>query len=81
MWVVPAAAGPECSPMRTSRHEPGWWRTLKARTELRMSRAMSEIWIAWSAHTLGIPPTTMYASPMVSTFCGKKVPVKERLQP
>ena len=39
------------------------------------SNAMSAIYTAWNLDTTGAPDTTMYASPIVSTYSGQEIEI------
>ena len=65
----PAAQGPVCIPTRSLRVSSGRWRMVKCDTWSRRLRAMLQISkMCLPAFGSGNPLTTMYASPMVSTW-------------
>lgn len=64
IWMINE---PVWSPIRSCNGTPGKCLTLKFPLWWRRSRAIVAICSAWSGRGFGRPPTTMYASPIVST--------------
>jgi len=69
VYDLPAAHGPVCMPIRSLSVSSGRWRIVKRDTWSSRSRAMLQIsTMCLPAFGFGNPLTTIYASPIVSTW-------------